>query len=53
MDWEVIATILPGGAAICGMVYVLSLYRYICDSGRRVECAPNPFSAKVSTMSPV
>jgi hypothetical protein len=34
MDWEVTAMILWGGAAVCGMVYLLSLYRYFCGLSR-------------------
>ena len=30
MDWEVIAIILMGGAALCGIGYLLSQYRYFC-----------------------
>jgi hypothetical protein len=27
MDWEIITVILSGGAAVCGIVYLLSQYR--------------------------
>jgi hypothetical protein len=31
MDWEVVAIILSGGAAICGIVYLASQYRSLRD----------------------
>ena len=31
MDWEVIAIILSGGAAVFGIVYLLSQYRSLRD----------------------
>jgi len=30
MDWEVITIILSGSAAVCGIGYLLTQYRYFC-----------------------
>jgi hypothetical protein len=30
MDWEVMAIMLSGGAAVFGIGYLLSQYRYFC-----------------------
>ena len=31
VDWEVIAIMVLGGAAVCGIVYLLSQYRNLRD----------------------